>query len=99
MSLTIYICQTPIPENDATAWKQATDWAEQEVIGLNEDVPPVFHELITRLTAKYPCICDLLDDKADNSPWSDGPLRNNIGRKVTILGMMNSGSSSEACRF
>lgn len=33
---------------------------------------------------------DLSDDEVDAGVWSDGPLRNNAGHKVTILGMMNS---------
>ena len=53
--------------------------------------PQVFRNLIDRLTAKHPCICDLDDDVLDSlGVWSDGPLRNNIALKAPVLGMVYS---------
>jgi len=47
-----------------------------------------FVELIKKFTEKYPCICDLSDDKIDDGVWSDGPLINNAGNDVTTLGVV-----------
>lgn len=83
MSYTVAICLPPVPAADAEAWTQVDALIDEE-----GPVPPVFHELITRLTARYPCICDLPDDQVDDGVWSDGPLRNNAGHKATMLGLV-----------
>ena len=51
------------------------------------EVPQIFHQLIDRLTARYPCICDLPDEQVDDGAWSDGPLRNNATHAITVLGI------------
>src|SRR5262249_18844694 len=51
------------------------------------EVPAQFHELIDRLTARYPCFCDLPDEEIDDGAWSDGPLRNNAEYAMTVLGL------------
>jgi hypothetical protein len=49
---------------------------------------PVFRELHDALTARYPCICTLPDDKvAEEGVWSDGPLWNDFGHLAAVLGM------------
>jgi hypothetical protein len=83
MSYMITVCEPPVPEDDKAAWQK-----ESELVGQEGSVPPVFHELISRLTAKYPCICDLSDDEVDDGVWSDGPLRNNAKHKATVLGVV-----------
>jgi hypothetical protein len=84
MSYILVIVRPPVPEDDAAAWKAMRDLAERPADG---EVPAVFHTLIDRLTARYPCICDLPDDQVDDGAWSDGPLRNNAGPAVTALGL------------
>jgi hypothetical protein len=50
--------------------------------------PPVFRELYFSLTARYPCICTLPDDRVDQEGvWSDGPLWNDFGLRVAVLGI------------
>ena len=95
MSYTLVIARPPVPEEDAAAWKAMSDLAERETDG---EVPPVFHALIDRLTARYPCICDLPDDQVDDGAWTDGPLRNNAGPVVTVLGLA-SGRVQEVLPF
>ena len=85
MSYNVAICVPPVPADDREAWQQIDTLTEQR-----GPVPPVFSELIVRLTARYPCICDLPDDQVDDGVWSDGPLLGNVGHKVTVLGMVYS---------
>lgn len=85
MSYTVAICLPPVPDADAEAWARLDALIDEQ-----GPVPPVFHELITRLTARYPCICDLPDDQVDDGVWSDGPLRNNAGHTTTVLGIVYS---------
>ena len=86
MSYNLVILKPPVPSDDAAAWQLARDHAMHPPPG---ETPQVFHDLIDRVTARYPCICDLPDDQADDGAWSDGPLRNNAGHAATILGLAN----------
>jgi hypothetical protein len=87
MSYIVTIVQGPIPLDDQEAWKAMNAKLGKPLEG---DVPKVYHVLIDRLTAKYPCICDLPEDKVDEGVWTDGPLRNNAGPEVTTLGIESS---------
>lgn len=49
--------------------------------------PQVFQELHDRLTARYPCILAVPDDRIDDTVWSDGPLINNFGCRAAVLGL------------
>lgn len=84
MSYIVHILPPPVPEDDAAAWEFMLEIAERRPEG---EVPQVFHELMDRLTRRYPCICDLPDDDLDDGVWSDGPLRNNATHAITILGI------------
>jgi hypothetical protein len=84
MSYVVHIIQPPVPADDDAAWELMWEVAERENQGA---VPQVFQDLITRLTQRYPCICDLPDDQADDGVWTDGPLRNNATPNITILGI------------
>jgi hypothetical protein len=84
MSYTVVILLQPVPEDDVAAWKFLRELAERSPAG---EVPPTFHRLIDQLTARYPCICDLPGDHVDGAAWSDGPLRNNAGHAMTVLGL------------
>jgi hypothetical protein len=82
MSFTFAICNATLPDD--------TEAAEEEVVRLREEPEPnpaVFNELIDKLTARYPCICDLPDDKVDEGVWSDGPLRRTSYRRAIVLGL------------
>jgi hypothetical protein len=81
MSYTVVIVKQPIPDNDDAAWQFMQELADRPC---QEPVPHVYHKLIDRLTAVYPCICELEDS---DGAWSDGPLRNNVGPAMTLLGL------------
>ncbi len=85
MSYTVTILKPDVPADDAAAWKFLRDLVARSATG---EVPAVYHELIDLLTARYPCICDLPDDEVDDGVWSDGPLRNNAGHAMTVLGIV-----------
>lgn len=85
MSYNVAIALPDLPAADAAAWG-----AVDEVIEAKGPVPAVFEELLVRLTDRYPCICDLPDEQIDDGVWSDGPLRNNLGHRASVLGMVYS---------
>ncbi len=82
MSYTVALATSPVPENDADAWK-----AIDELIELEGEAPTVFRKAHDLLTAKFPCLCDLSDDDVDDGVWSDGPLWNNFGSRAAVLGI------------
>jgi hypothetical protein len=83
MSYNVAICTPPVPAEDDTAWDGLDG-----LINEQGAPPPVFRELFDALTARYPCICTLPDDKVDeDGVWSDGPLWNDFGHRAAVLGM------------
>jgi hypothetical protein len=82
MSYNVAVCTQPIPANNLDAWRLLDDLIKAE-----GQPPKVFKELHDYLTAKYPCISTLSDNDVDKSVWSDGPLWNNFGNRVAVLGM------------
>jgi hypothetical protein len=83
MSYNVAICTPPVPADDAAAWEGI-----DSLIKAQGDPPPVFRELHDLLTARYPCICTLSDERVDqDGVWSDGPLWNDFGHRVAVLGM------------
>lgn len=85
MSYNVAICTEPISDDAEGAW-QALDG----LIEAKGPVPNVFKELYDELTARYPSICTLRDDEVDNGVWSDGPLWNDFGHRVAVLGLVYS---------
>ena len=86
MSYTISITRNDIPKNDKQAWKFLEEIYQTDSGKPSKD----FIDLIKRLTKKYPCICDLSEAQVDDGVWSDGPLVNNAGDKITTLGVVYS---------
>lgn len=86
MSYTVTITRNDIPNDDKQAW----DYIETLYAAESEKSSPDFVNLIEKLTEKYPCICDLPDDLVDDGVWSDGPLVNNAGDKITTIGVVYS---------
>jgi hypothetical protein len=83
MSYNVAICTPPVPLDDTAAWAGLDD-----LINLQGSPPPVFRELHDLLTARYPCICTLPDDRVDeDGVWSDGPLWNDFGHRTAVLGV------------
>lgn len=85
MSYNVAITLPDVPTADAAAWAEL-----DAAIDAQGPVPPVFAELLARLTKRYPCICDLPDEHVDDGVWSDGPLGNNLGHRASVLGMVYS---------
>jgi len=84
MSYNISITRSDIPKDDKLAWKYMEELYNND----NGKASSDFLELIKKLTERYPCICDLPDDKVDDGVWSDGPLVNNAGDKITTIGVV-----------
>jgi hypothetical protein len=82
MSYNVAVCTTPVPADDDAAWEIL-----KRPIDSQGRPPQVFRELHDALTARYPCICTLPDDRVDEGVWSDGPLWNNFGSRVAVLGI------------
>ncbi len=88
MSYGLMIVKPPVVADEKAAWDWVQELAERDPGGTGgADVPAVYHQLIDRLTARYPCPCDLPDDEVDDSVWSDGPVRNNAGAELVHLGL------------
>lgn len=86
MSYNVAICTPPLPSDDDSAWKEVDSLIKEQGV-----TPPVFRELHDQLTARYPCICALPDDRVDeDGVWSDGPLWNDFGHRAAVLGMIYS---------
>jgi len=86
MSYNVAICTPPIPEEDESAWAVVND-----LIDSKGPVPSILRELHDQLTARYPCICTLPDDRVDeDGVWSDGPLWNDFGHTAAVLGVIYS---------
>jgi hypothetical protein len=82
MSYNVAIVIPPVPADDAQAWALLNELIEQE-----GPRPAVFQELHDRLTARYPCMCDVPEEEIDDTVWSDGPLINNFGPRAAVLGI------------
>ena len=80
MSYNVAICIAPVPTDDHTAWEVL-----DSLISAQGTPPPIFRELDDVLTARYPCICNRVDD---DGVWSDGPLWNDFGNRAAVLGMI-----------
>lgn len=85
MSYTIAVVVPPVSSQDADAWNELDSLIERE-----GSPPVVFRDFHDRLTAQFPCLSSLPDDQIDDSVWSDGPLWNNFGHRVAVLGLMYS---------
>lgn len=85
MSYNVAICLPPISPDDMVAWAEL-----DALIAAKGAVPEVFKQLHDELTARFPCICTLPDDYADNGLWADGPLWNNFGHRAAVLAMVHS---------
>ncbi|TVZ08100.1 hypothetical protein JM80_0584 [Cellulophaga sp. RHA_52] len=84
MSYIISITRKDIPKIDKIAWDllEKLDLREK-----NKKPRQDFVTLIQKFTSKYPCISELSDENIDDGIWSDGPLIDNAGHDITILGL------------
>lgn len=84
MSYNVTISRNTIPTQEAQAWEYLENLQAAENWIPSKD----FIDLIEKLKLKFPCICEIEDP--DEGVWSDGPLTNNAGENITILGMVYS---------
>jgi hypothetical protein len=83
MSYTIVFTRNKIPTDDNDAWDYVQELIDEDSGEPSDD----FVGLLKKLMKRYPCICDdPVDDEAELI-WSDGPLLNNAGKNVTVLGL------------
>jgi len=101
MGYTLSIVTPPVSRNDAEAWKQIDDLIDKQrgtrgggrtLAPLSQrppkpTPPPEFRQLYDLLVERYPCLCSLPDGQEEDTIWSDGPLWNNFGTRVAILGI------------
>ena len=85
MSYNVVVTLPSVPSSNPEAWA-----ALDEMIDAKGPVPPVFDTLLSNLTNRFPCITELPDEQADDGVWSDGPLRDNLGHRASVLGMVYS---------
>ena len=85
MSYSFAISALPIPDDEDAAWQ----YVENLIANQDGDAQPnpAYLDVIRKLTAVYPCISELNDDELDDPIWSDGPLIDNAGHSVTVLGL------------
>jgi hypothetical protein len=83
MSYNIAVVVPRVADDDRRAWERLDAMIAEE-----GPTPQVFTMLHDRLTARFPCICDLPEDQVDDGVWSDGPLRNNLGHRASVLGLV-----------
>ena len=81
MSYTFAICNAALPEGE-DVWDLVSHMTDEP-----EPNPRVFEELIDRLTARYPCICDL-PRGSDEGVWCSGPLGQDRYTRATVFGLL-----------
>jgi hypothetical protein len=82
MSYTVEIISQPVSAAD----NEVLSFLDQiEDNDENGEPSPSVLELYKKVITKYPCITE-----DSNGPWSDGPLINNFGHPVSILGICSS---------
>jgi hypothetical protein len=86
MSYNVTISRNNISSDDKQAWADLNSLYEKE--DLETEQGQDFLDLIEKLKATFPYICDLPDDEVDDGVWSDGPLSNNAGKDLTTLGVV-----------
>ena len=90
MSYTIEIFTDVLSENDQQALVQAEEIKQAEP-EQSVKVHSSLRKLHAQLVKIYPCLSSYEDDDEDmdECPWSDGPLIENFGERVAILGISN----------
>jgi hypothetical protein len=64
----VVVVKPPIPAGEE-AWR-----ALDSILAESGATDPDLLGFYERLTARFPCICDLPEDRADEGVWKDGPL-------------------------
>ncbi len=91
MSYTIILTTNTLPEPEKEAWEEISKL--QDIYYKDESEPVTqFNNFLDRLTASYPCLCSYEnnDPAMEDSPWADGPIRNNFKGTMGMLAMVSS---------
>lgn len=83
MSYVLNFWDFPIPHTAAEA-----DRFCSEARARQRSQNPLFIQLASALTARYPCLCDFDDDEVDACVWLDGPLDGITDRGGYALGIV-----------
>jgi hypothetical protein len=84
MSYSVGIQLGSIPSDPTIAFQQFATQAD--ALTIDEQAHPTFVTIHDELTARFPCLCEMPDDDIDDRVWSDGPLINNFGEQVAVIG-------------
>ena len=84
MSYSVGLQLGSIPSDSTIAFQQFGTLAD--VLAIEERANPTFVTIHDELTARFPCLCNMPDDDIDDRVWSDGPLINNFGEQVAVIG-------------
>ena len=83
MSYTVDIVNGPVPDDNKAAWAALEIWREE--LYADSEASPEMRALHDKLVVRYPCI--MVDD---DGPWSDGPLIDDFGKRMGIIGVVYS---------
>ncbi|HEY4885068.1 MAG TPA: hypothetical protein VII08_15665 [Myxococcales bacterium] len=79
MSYDVIVVKPPVPAGEE-AWR-----ALESIVGESGATAPDLLGFYERLTAKFPCICSLSEDRLDEGVWSTGPLLQAFGHRAATL--------------
>lgn len=87
MSYILALTSLAAPEQDAQAWEWLETLKQQD--DEEKETSPVLLTFYQVLTDMYPCLSSYApgDTMREYSPWSDGPLINNFGHQLAVLGL------------
>ncbi|MFZ6657761.1 hypothetical protein, partial [Undibacterium sp. TJN19] len=90
MSYTIEIFANPLPQERQRALAEAAH-IKEDYLQESGKIHPSLRKLHVQLVKQYPCLSsyDEDDQDRDDCPWSDGPLINNFGSQMAMLGISN----------
>jgi hypothetical protein len=83
VSYTVDIVNGPVPDDNKAAWTALETWREE--LYADSEASPEMRALHDKLVMRYPCI--MVDDEG---PWSDGPLIDDFGKRMGIIGVVYS---------
>ena len=87
MSFDLAVWEGSQPESPAEATKRFEELYDRYIEQKMETPSPTIVGFVKALTATYPDLADLPDDRVDESPWSDGPLLGNASGPFFYFGM------------
>jgi hypothetical protein len=87
MSFDLAVWEGPRPASSDEALERFEELYERYIEEKMETPSPTIVRFVKALTATFPDLTDLPDDRVDESPWSDGPLLGNASGPFFYFGM------------